>query len=32
MLLIKLNFTIEFAKFNVESAKIDNGQMAFPKR
>jgi len=32
MLLIKLKFAIELAKFNVESAKIDNGQMAFSKR
>ena len=29
MLLIKLNFTIEFTKINSESAKIDNGQTPF---
>ena len=32
MLLIKLNFTIEFTKINSESAKIDNGQVACLKR
>ena len=29
LLLIKLKFNFEFSKFNVESAKIDNGQTPF---